>query len=90
MNRVYGPYGQGKRFKELMKNPKNKLAQTIEYLEDVNKVLKIQQSLLKKPIIAVEDGSVDIDKLESDGFYVVMYKKGATPPLLMSLGATGE
>lgn len=90
MNRAYGPYGQGKRFKELMKNSKDKLAQTIEYLEDVNKVLKIQQSLMKKPIIAVEEGSVDIKKLENDGFYVIVYKQKSMAPLLLSLGNSGE
>ena len=90
MDKAFGPYGQGKRFKELMKNPKEKLAQTVEYLEDVNRVLKIQQSLIKKPIMAVEDGSVDIEKLEKDGFYVVVYRQGAMSPLLLSLGDLGE
>ena len=82
-------YGKGKRFKELMKNPKEKLAQTVEYLEDVNRDLKIKQSLMKKPIIAVEEGSVDIEKLENDGFYVVVYKQKAMAPLLLSLGNSG-
>lgn len=90
MDKAFGPYGQGKRFKELIKNPKEKLAQTVEYLEDVNRVLKIQQSLIKKPIIAVEDGSVDIEKLEKDGFYVVVYRQEAMSPLLLSLGDLGE
>lgn len=31
-------------------------------------------------ILLVEDGSVDIDKLEEDGFYVIPYREGSTPP----------
>lgn len=87
---MYGEYGKGARFKKLMENPKEKLAQTVEYLEDVNRVLKIQQSLMKKPIMAVEEGSVDIEKLENDGFYVIVYKQKAMAPLLLSLGNLGE
>lgn len=33
-----------------------------------------------KPVIIVEDGSVDVDKLENDGFYVITYRNGATKP----------
>lgn len=90
MDKAFGPYGQGERFKELMKNSKETLAQTVEYLEDANRVLKIQQSLMKKPIIAVEDGSVDIEKLENDGFYVIVYRQKAAVPQLLSLGNSGE
>lgn len=38
-----------------------------------------------KPVIVVEDGSVDIDKLEEDGFYVIVYRQGANPPKLLKL-----
>ena len=31
-------------------------------------------------ILLVEDGSVDIDKLEEDGFYVISYRQGSEPP----------
>lgn len=31
-------------------------------------------------ILLVEDGSVDIDKLEEDGFYVIPYRQGSEPP----------
>ena len=31
-------------------------------------------------ILFVEDGSVDVEKLEDDGFYCVVYRQGATPP----------
>lgn len=35
-------------------------------------------------ILCVEDGSVDIDKLEEDGFYVIVYRNGATPPYILN------
>lgn len=31
-------------------------------------------------ILLVEDGSVDIDRLEEDGFYVIPYRQGAKEP----------
>lgn len=37
-----------------------------------------------KEIIAVEDGSVDVDKLKQDGFYVIVYRQGAKPPILLT------
>jgi hypothetical protein len=40
-----------------------------------NKVIK------KENILLVEDGSVDIDQLEEYGFYVIVYRQGATPPM---------
>lgn len=33
-----------------------------------------------KPVIIAEDGSVDVDKLEKDGFYVIIYRNGAKKP----------
>lgn len=35
-------------------------------------------------ILLVEDGSVDIDKLVEDGFYVIVYRSGATLPRLLN------
>ena len=35
----------------------------------------------KDKILLVEDGSVDTDKLEEDGFYVIIYRQGSTPPM---------
>lgn len=35
-------------------------------------------------ILCVEDGSVDIDKLEADGFYIIVYRQGATPPYILN------
>lgn len=34
-------------------------------------------------ILLVEDGSVDIDKLERDGFCVIVYRQGSKPPMLL-------
>ena len=34
---------------------------------------------LNKPILLVEDGSVDVDRLE-EGFYVITYRQGANKP----------
>lgn len=36
--------------------------------------------------LVVEDGSVDIDKLEKDGFYVILYRQGSTPPMILTKG----
>ena len=33
-------------------------------------------------ILFVEDGSVDVEKLEGDGFYCVIYRQGSTMPKL--------
>lgn len=33
-------------------------------------------------ILFVEDGSVDVEKLEGDGFYCVVYRQGAVMPKL--------
>lgn len=41
-------------------------------------------------ILCIEDGSVDIDKLEKDGlkygFYVVLYRQGSRPPYVVDMG----
>lgn len=34
-----------------------------------------------KKILLVEDGSVDVEKLEADGFYVIPYRQGSQPPM---------
>lgn len=73
-----------KRFAELMECSKEKLAQTVEYLEYENRHLKIINEISPNKILVVEDGSVDIDKLEEDGFYVIVYRTGSKPPTLLS------
>ena len=42
--------------------------------------------LLSNKILVVEDGSVDIDRLEEDGFYVIGYRQGARPPMWLDKG----
>ena len=44
---------------------------------------EMQHTNFGKDILLVEDGSVDIDKLEADGFYVIVYRQGSTPPMRM-------
>ena len=52
-----------------------------EELEEENKKLK---KLFNNKILLAEDGSVDVDKLEEDGFYVIVYRQGAKPPMLLT------
>ena len=56
----------------------NRLLNENEELEEENKKLK---KLLNNKILLAEDGSVDVDKLEQDGFYVIVYRQGAKPPM---------
>lgn len=47
-----------------------------------NTVITVDNQVIKKEnILLVEDGSVDIDKLEQDGFYVIVYRNGSQPPM---------
>ena len=73
-----------KRFAELMQCSKEKLAQAVEYLEQENRNLKIINETSLGKILLVEDGSVDTDKLEEDGFYVIAYRQGARPPMWLT------
>ena len=59
----------------------DKVLKRNEELEEENKKLK---KLLNNKILLAEDGSVDIDKLEQDGFYVIVYKQGAKPPMWLT------
>ena len=56
----------------------DKVIERNEELEEENKKLK---KLLNNKILLAEDGSVDVDKLEEDGFYVIVYRQGAKPPM---------
>lgn len=42
------------------------------------------KKLLNNKILLAEDGSVDVDKLEQDGFYVIIYRQGAKPPMWLT------
>ena len=58
-----------------------KVIERNEELEAENKKLK---KLLNNKILLAEDGSVDVDKLEEDGFYVIVYRQGAKPPMWLT------
>lgn len=60
----------------LLEAEKENLLKEIEQLKDK----------LSSKILLVEDGSVDIDKLEEDGFYVIVYRQGANPPQWLNKG----
>ena len=59
----------------------DKVIERNEELEEENKKLK---KLLSNKILLAEDGSVDVDKLEEDGFYVIVYRQGAKPPMWLT------
>ena len=59
----------------------NKVLKRNEELEEENKKLK---KLLNNKILLAEDGSVDVDRLEEDGFYVIVYRQGAKPPMWLT------
>ena len=59
----------------------DKVLKRNEELEEENKKLK---KLLNNKILLAEDGSVDVDKLEEDGFYVIIYRQGAKPPMWLT------
>lgn len=59
----------------------NKIIERNEELEEENNKLK---KLLNNKILLAEDGSVDVDKLEEDGFYVIVYRQGAKPPMWLT------
>ena len=59
----------------------DKVIERNEELEEENKKLK---KLLNNKILLAEYGSVDVDKLEEDGFYVIVYRQGAKPPMLLT------
>ena len=72
----------------------NNLTQEFEPEIDVNKVLKRNEELeeennklkklLNNKILLAEYGSVDVDKLEEEGFYVIVYRQGAKPPMWLT------
>ena len=59
----------------------DKVIERNEELEEENKKLK---KLLNNKILLAEDGSVDVEKLEEDGFYVIVYRHGAKPPMWLT------
>ena len=43
----------------------------------------LPKRLANKKILLVEDGSVDVEKLEKDGFYCIVYRQGTNKPELL-------
>lgn len=60
---------------------KEALIEKIKTLICENEKLKIFKHIAENKILLVEDGSVDIDKLQQDGFSVIVYRQGTTPPM---------
>lgn len=53
-----------------------------EILQEVLcKLKEAEKDIMTKKPLLVEDGSVDTDKLEKDGFYVIVYRSGSRPPM---------
>lgn len=46
--------------------------------DNIYRCLPVTTSIGKT--LLVEEGSVDVDKLEADGFYVITYRHGSNPP----------
>jgi hypothetical protein len=60
----------------------------VDVVIKANERLKLENDKLKiilsSKVLIVEDGSVDIDKLEEDGFYVINYRQGSRPPMWLT------
>lgn len=61
-----------------------RLSEDPQDVNRANKRLVIENERLRAivhgRVLVVEDGSVDIDKLEEDGFYVIPYRQGSAFP----------
>lgn len=65
--------------KDTVKDKYLELEEIAELLNHANDM----ELLVGKKILMVEDGSVDVEKLEKKGFYCIIYRQGATPPILI-------
>lgn len=54
------------------------------YGEILDKLKDIEKDIMKVNPLLVEDGSVDIEQLEEDGFYVIPYRQGSRPPMWLN------
>lgn len=74
----------GNDINNIMNSEYSALISPLEVAKNILEYVKqIEIELDYNKILLVEDGSVDIDKLEEDGFYVIVYRQGATPPLFL-------
>lgn len=56
----------------------------IEKNEELKKENEKLRAILGGKVLIVEDGSVNIEQLEKDGFYVIPYRQGARPPMWLT------
>ena len=54
--------------------------------ENLLKEIEQLKNKLSSKILLVEDGSVDVDQLEEDGFYCIVYRNGSNPPQWLNRG----
>ena len=59
----------------------SKQRERIDQLKKENEKLR---AILSGKVLIVEDGSVDTEQLEEDGFYVIPYRQGARPPMWLT------
>lgn len=55
-------------------------SEVLQRNDELEEEVKKLRNIVNGKILLVEDGSVDIDRLEEDGFYVISYRQGAMPP----------
>ena len=52
--------------------------------EELKKENEKLRAILGGKVLIVEDGSVNIEQLEEDGFYVIPYRQSARPPMWLT------
>lgn len=52
-----------------------------QYNEELKRENEKLRAILSGKVLIVEDGSVDTEQLEEDGFYVISYRQGSRPPM---------
>lgn len=71
------------KYQELIEIRENAVAESMLKIIDTyqkDRITAQRKTINGKQILLVEDGSVDIDKLEKDGFYVIVYRQGSRLP----------
>lgn len=56
---------------------------TLKMPMNLKDVVELLNKATDRKILLVEDGSVDVEKLEKNGFYCIVYRQGAKPPILI-------
>lgn len=71
------------KYQELIEIREKAVAESMLKIIDAyqkDRITAQRKTINGKQILLVEDGSVDIDKLEKDGFYVIVYRQGSRLP----------